>query len=370
MKNTDPKNWIRPEILNISAYHVPDPGNMIKLDAMENPYTWPDEMVQEWQALLKDTALNRYPDPASQSLKNKIRIAFSVPDEMGILLGNGSDEIIQIIAMAVSGTDRCILAPDPGFVMYNMIAKFVGMNYIGVPLDADDFSLDMDAMRAAIKQHQPAVVFLAYPNNPTGNLFDAQQVQEIIQLSPGLVVIDEAYAAFADDSFMNRLGEFPNLVVMRTVSKMGLAGLRLGYLAGPASWLNEFDKVRLPYNINVLTQVSAEFALKYKSVLDQQTDNLCQQRARVFDRLSALPALQVFPSQANFILVRVRQGDANSLFEKLKEAGILIKNLARSEGILNNCLRLTIGRQEENDALLEVLEQYDFSEIQAGINGS
>ena len=354
------KQWIRPEIQAIDAYHVPDPGDMIKLDAMENPYTWPDEMVNEWQAMLKSTALNRYPDPTSQSLQNKIRSAFSIPENMDILLGNGSDEIIQIIAMAVSGADRCILSPDPGFVMYNMIAKFVGMQYVGVPLNSNDFSLDMDAMRSAIKLHQPAVIFLAYPNNPTGNLFSAEHVHEIIQLAQGLVVLDEAYAAFADDSFMNQLGKYPNLVVMRTVSKMGLAGLRLGYLAGPSSWLREFDKIRLPYNINVLTQVSAEFALKHKPILDKQTASLCHERSRVYEHLCSISALQVFPSQANFILVRVKRGDANQLFETFKENNILIKNLAKSTGVLNNCLRITIGKPEENNALMAVLDNYKF----------
>jgi len=353
----DPKNWIRPEIQAISAYHVPDPGNMIKLDAMENPYTWPDDMIDEWQALLKTTALNRYPDPSSRALQNKIRSAFHIPENMDILLGNGSDEIIQIIAMAVAGPDRCILAPEPGFVMYKMIAGFVGMQYVGVPLRQEDFGLDMDAMRKAIELHRPAVIFLAYPNNPTGNLFDPKQVEEIINLAPGLVVIDEAYAAFADDSFMDKLGQFSNMLVMRTVSKMGLAGLRLGYLAGPAEWLNEFDKIRLPYNINVLTQMSAEFALEHKVVLDQQTASLKSERSRVYEQLKTVSALQVFPSQANFVLVRVIQGDVNQIFEQLKQAGILIKNLANSPGMLKNCLRLTIGKPEENDALLEAIMQ-------------
>ena len=349
------KRWVRPEIQALTAYHVPDSGNMVKLDAMENPYTWPEDMVSEWQEVLKSTDLNRYPDPASRSLQNKIRSAFSIPEDMGVLLGNGSDEIIQIIAMALSGSDRCVLAPEPGFVMYNMIARFVGMKYVGVPLNPDNFSLDMDAMAAAIQTHQPAVIFLAYPNNPTGNLFDAQQVQEIILMAPGLVVLDEAYAAFADDSFMNKLGQYSNFVVMRTVSKMGLAGLRLGYLAGPEPWLNEFDKIRLPYNINVLTQVSAEFALKHKSVLDQQTELLRLERARVYERLCKIAALQAYPSQANFILIRVKQGDANQVFAALKEKGILIKNLANSPGVLNNCLRVTIGKPEENDVFLDAL---------------
>jgi len=350
------KDWIRPEIQSLSAYHVPNPGDMIKLDAMENPFGWPADMIAEWQSMLTQTALNRYPDPGSHDLRKQIRLAFDIPDNMEILLGNGSDEIIQMIAMSVAEKGRVILAPEPGFVMYEMIARFVGMDYVGVPLCTNDFSLDMPAMREAIKTHNPAVIFIAYPNNPTGNLFDADQVCEIIELAPGLVVVDEAYTAFADDSFISKLGQYSNLLVMRTVSKMGLAGLRLGYLAGPADWLNEFDKIRLPYNINVLTQQTAAFALKHKAVLDQQTETLKKERTRLFEHLSDLPGLNVFPSQANFLLVHIENLDANMVFQKLKEAGILIKNLANAPGALNNCLRITVGTPEENQLFLKAFK--------------
>ena len=358
--NKNIKQWIRPEIQGLSAYHVPDPGNLIKLDAMENPYTWPQTMIDEWQVVLKDTALNRYPDPGSRSLQQEIRQAFDIPADMDVILGNGSDEIIQIIAMAVAAPDRVILAPDPGFVMYKMIAQFVGMQYVGVPLKLDDFSLDMDAMKTAIAQHQPAVIFIAYPNNPTGNLFERQQVEEILQLAPGLVVLDEAYAAFADDSFMQNLGQYSNLLVMRTVSKMGLAGLRLGYLAGPSNCVMEFDKIRLPYNINVLTQVSAEFALKHKDILDEQTSLIRQERTRVFEQLSVIPGMTVYPSQANFILFRVANDRANELFDALKQGGVLIKNLANAGGLLQGCLRVTVGKPQENDRFIEIVSQFFF----------
>ncbi|MCK4951983.1 MAG: aminotransferase class I/II-fold pyridoxal phosphate-dependent enzyme, partial [Gammaproteobacteria bacterium] len=197
-----PQQLIRPEIQALSAYHVPESGNLIKLDAMENPYTWPEEMVQEWLQDLRDVSINRYPDPSAQQLSMSLREAFTVPKGMEILMGNGSDELIQMIAMAVAEKDRVILAPQPSFVMYKMIATFTGMQFVGVPLNADDFSLDMHAMHQAIDKHQPAVIFLAYPNNPTGNLFAEEQVREIIEQAPGLVVVDEAYAAFAGHSFM------------------------------------------------------------------------------------------------------------------------------------------------------------------------
>jgi len=347
--------WIRPEIRALTAYHVPDPGSMIKLDAMENPYGWPEDMVREWQLCLHDAALNRYPDPASRELKQSLREAFAIPMDSELLLGNGSDEIIQIIAMAVAAPDRVILAPEPSFVMYRMIATFVGMQYAGVPLNPEDFSLDMPAMRAAIQRYQPAVIFLAYPNNPTGNLFDAGEIREILELAPGLVVVDEAYTAFADDSFMGKLGDYENLLVMRTVSKMGLAGLRLGYLAGSRDWLREFDKIRLPYNINVLTQVSAAFALRHKPVLDQQTANIRSERENLFRALSTMPALKVFPSQANFLLFRTPPDRATPVFEALKQQGVLIKNLSAAGGSLRDCLRVTVGTREENEAFLSAL---------------
>lgn len=347
-------HWIRPEIRALSAYHVPDPGDLIKLDAMENPYTWPEEMVDEWLQRLRGAALNRYPDPAARVLADRLREAMAVPEGQALILGNGSDELIQIIAQAVAAPGRVIMAPEPSFVMYRMIATFCGMDYVGVPL-REDFSLDREAMLAAIAAHLPAVVFLAYPNNPTGNLFDEADVRAIIEAAPGLVVVDEAYHAFADASFMPRLGEVDNLLVMRTVSKMGLAGLRLGLLAGPEAWLAEFDKVRLPYNINVLTQVSADFALEHREVLEAQTAQITADRETLWQVLKELPGITAYPSRANFILFRVA-GDADAVFAALKANGVLIKNLNLADGPLAGCLRVTVGRPEENSAFLQALQ--------------
>ncbi len=347
-------HWIRPEIRALSAYHVPDPDGLVKLDAMENPYTWPPEMVEEWLERLRTTALNRYPDPAARALSARLREAMAVPAGQALMLGNGSDELIQIISQAVAAPGRVILAPEPGFVMYRMIATFCGMDYVGVPL-GKDFALDREAMLAAIAEHQPAVIFLAYPNNPTGNLFDAADMQAVIEAAPGLVVVDEAYTAFADASFMPHLGEFDNLLVMRTVSKMGLAGLRLGLLAGPGAWLEEFDKVRLPYNINVLTQVSADFALQHREVLEAQTRQITADREALWQALNALPGVTPYPSRANFILFRVA-GDADTVFAALKAHGVLIKNLNPAGGALAGCLRVTVGKPEENSAFLQALQ--------------
>ena len=349
-----PQRWIRPEVQGLTAYHVPDPGRLIKLDAMENPYHWPAALVDKWLEVLRDVELNRYPDPGAAALSAQLRQSMQVPDGLQVVLGNGSDELIQMLALAVSGPDRVILAPEPAFVMYSMIATFAGMRYRGVPL-AEDFSLDVEAMLEAIADTQPALVFLAYPNNPTGTLFSREAIEAVIEAAPGLVVIDEAYAPFTDASFMPRLGEFSNLLVLRTVSKMGLAGLRLGLLAGPAAWLGEIDKVRLPYNINVLTQASALFALQHQSVLDSQTARLRRDRAQLFAALEAIDVLEVYPSEANFILFRAPSGQGPALFEGLRTRGVLIKNLDGAGGRLRDCLRVTVGTPEENAAFLAAL---------------
>jgi histidinol-phosphate aminotransferase len=351
-----PLSWVRPEIQALTAYHVPDPGNMIKLDAMENPYRWPEPLVDEWLDVLRQVELNRYPDPAARSLTERLKQVMQVPAGMQLVLGNGSDELIQMLALMVAGRGRVIMAPDPTFVMYRMIAEFAGMQYTGLPL-ADDFSLDVEAMLAAIEAQQPAIVFLAYPNNPTGTLFDSAAVEAVIRAAPGLVVVDEAYAPFTDATFMSRLGEFPNLLVLRTVSKMGLAGLRLGILAGPSEWLGEVDKVRLPYNINVLTQASALFALQHQDMLDRQTTQIRKDRSALHAALEALEGISPYPSEANFILFKTPAGQADTLFEALKADGVLVKNLNPAGGRLRDCLRVTVGTPDENGAFLLALRK-------------
>ncbi len=350
------EKWIRPEIRAINAYPVPDPGRLIKLDAMENPYTLPPELLEEWLHALRDVPLNRYPDAKARQLTDRLRATMDVPAGMDLLLGNGSDEIIQMLALALGGPGRTVLAPEPGFVMYRMIATFTGMDYVGVPLREKDFGLDRDAMLKAIDEHQPAIVYLAYPNNPTGNLFAEEDMVAIIRAAPGLVVVDEAYHAFAEQSFMGRLGQYDNLLVMRTVSKLGLAGLRLGFLAGPREWISELDKVRLPYNINVLTQASGEFALRHVAVLDEQTARIRQERDRLASTLGDIGGVTPYPSAANFILLRVA-GDADAVFAGLQARGVLIKNLNRAGGALAGCLRVTIGTPEENNAFLTALRE-------------
>jgi histidinol-phosphate aminotransferase len=346
---------VRPEIRALKAYHVPDARGTVKLDAMENPYTWPPELTEAWIETLRRVELNRYPDPGADMLRARLREAWKLPTGMELMLGNGSDELIQIVAMALAQPGATVLAPAPSFVMYSMIATFVGMRFAPVSL-ANDFSLDMKAMRAAIAAHKPAVVFLAYPNNPTGNLFDEADVQRILEETDGVVVVDEAYHPFCQKSFLDRLPHYDNLVVLRTFSKLGLAGLRLGVLAGAPAWLREFDKVRLPYNINSLTQASVAFALDHAAVLESQAQQIRHDRETLTAALAALPGVHPWPSSANFILFRIDGRPASEVFQRLRERNVLIKNLDGAGGALRGCLRVTVGTPQENQAFLAALQ--------------
>lgn len=351
-----PDQIIRPEILALSAYHVPHASGMVKLDAMENPYTLPPELREEIAQLAASSPINRYPDASAALLKATLREALAVPEGMDIMLGNGSDEIIQIIALAFARPGAILMSVEPAFVMFRMIATFTGMGYAGVPLRAD-FSLDVDVMLTTIARQQPAVIFIAYPNNPTGNLFDADAVSRIIEAAPGVVVVDEAYHAFADASFMDKLVQYPNLLLMRTLSKLGLAGLRLGFLAGRPEWLTQLEKLRLPYNVGIFTQLIAEKVLQYPDILLQQAEAIKTERTVMSKRLVALDGVEVFPTDANFILFRMTQGYmADKVFRELKKRGILIKNLDGSHPLLKNCLRVTVGTPAENVQFLEALQ--------------
>ncbi len=348
-----PDQIIRPEILSLSAYHVQPANLMVKLDAMENPFNLPQSLRNEIAQLTAEAPLNRYPDASASHLKDRLREALDIPPGMDILLGNGSDEIIQIIALAVAKPGALLLSVEPAFVMFRMIATFAGMSYAGVPLK-DDFTLDLDEMLDAISQHQPALIFLAYPNNPTGNLFDDASILQILDAAPGLVVIDEAYHAFADASLIDRLAQYPNLLLMRTLSKLGLAGLRLGLLIGRPEWLTQLEKLRLPYNVGVATQLIAEKVLQHIDILLQQASSIKAERAILVRALQTMVGVEVFPTDANFVLIRT--ADAGQVFQGLKQRGVLIKNLDGSHPLLKNCLRVTVGTSDENMQFLAALQ--------------
>lgn len=346
-------NWLRADIQEINAYHVPSSDNLIKLDAMESPFALPDELISQYLTYLADAQLNRYPSPSADELNQTLRDLMSIPKDFGVLLGNGSDELIQLLALACDAGDA-ILSIEPSFVMYDMIAKFTRLNYQGVPL-TQDYKLDLDNTLESIRQHQPKLIFIAYPNNPTGNTFDRVAIEKIINMTDAMVVLDEAYYAYAGDSFISDIGKYPNLVVLRTVSKIGFAGLRLGLLIGSQDTVTELDKLRLPYNINILTQVSANFLLKEKDEINKNAAIIIEQRQILSDALKQIEGLLAYPSQANFILFKAPK--AQELFDYLKANGILIKNLSGAPK-LTNCLRVTVGDNNQNKQFISIVKEF------------
>ena len=347
---------VRPEVRALTAYAVAGAEGMIKLDAMENPYALPPAVAGRLAQALAQVPINRYPDGAGESAKRALRAVLGIPDAHGMLLGNGSDELIQIIASTVARPGATMLVPDPSFVMYRLSALNAGLRFTAVSLKPD-FSLDLRAMLDAIERERPALVFIAYPNNPTGNIFSAADVESILRATQGLVVVDEAYYAFADASFLPRVGEFPNLLVLRTLSKVGMAGIRLGYAVAPPEWIAEFNKLRGPYNVNAWTQAAVAALLADTTWIAEQAAAIRAERERLKAALARIAGLQVYPTQTNFLVVRV--ADAGRIFEGLKAKRILVKNLDGWHPLLAGCLRITVGAPEENNRLLAALAQAD-----------
>lgn len=346
---------VRADVRATQPYVVAHATGMIKLDAMENPYPLPPDVRARMGAAVVDAAVNRYPDGAATATRAALAAALHLPQGAELVLGNGSDELIQLLTLLVAAPRATILAVEPSFVMYRRCADVAQVRYVGVPL-AGDFTLDMPALLAAIAREQPALVWLALPNNPTGNLYPEADLEAVIAAAPGLVVVDEAYYVFAARSFLPRVLEFPNVMVLRTVSKLGLAGLRLGYAVGHPAWMTELEKLRPPYNINALTQAVAPVVLKETALFERQAEAIRSERARIASALALLPGVHVFPSEANFVLLRVPR--ASAWCNMLRGAGILVKNLDGYHPLTAECLRITVGSPEENTALLAALAPF------------
>ena len=348
-----PASLVRDEIRALTAYHVSPAEGFVKLDAMENPYRLPAELAQELGERLAQVAVNRYPDPAGAGLKARLREAMGIAAALEIVLGNGSDEILQIVTLALAKPGAVVLALEPSFVVYRMAAVAAGMRYVGVALNAD-FTLDEAAVLAAIEREHPALTWIAYPNNPTGNLFPREAILRVVAAAPGLVAVDEAYYAFSGGaSLLPEVGKHPNLIVVCTLSKLGLAGLRLGLAIGAGEWVREFEKLRMPYNVGSLNAAAGEFLLARHAALDRQTAAIVAERARLEGALDALAGVKRFPSAANFVLVRMPDGPR--AFEALRQRGILVRTFHGTHPLLANCLRLTVGTPDENTRMLEAL---------------
>ena len=348
---------LRQDVQSMHAYAVQPSDGFIKLDTMENPHRLPPALRQALGERLAQVAINRYPAGRSDDLMRALAVHAGLPAGCALTLGNGSDEIITMLSMACDMPGAVALAPVPGFVMYEMSAKLQGLRFVGVPLTAD-FELDVPAMLVAIAQHRPALVYLAYPNNPTANLWDAAGVQAVIAAvgaQHGLVVMDEAYQPFASRDSMAWLREHAHVLVMRTMSKFGLAGVRIGYLMGRSELVAQVDKLRPPFNVGVLNAEAALFALEHADEYAQQAQSIREQRQRLFAALQVLPGVHAFPSDANMVLARVP--DAARSFAALKARGILIKNVSALHPLLANCLRFTVGTPDETGQLINALKE-------------
>jgi histidinol-phosphate aminotransferase len=351
---------IRQDVKSMHAYAIQPSAGLVKLDAMENPFRLPEALQRELGERLGRVAINRYPVGCVADVIKALSAYVKLPTGCKLMLGNGSDELISLLALACDVPGATILAPLPGFVMYEMSAKLQGLGFVGVPLSAQ-FELDEAGMLTAIETHRPAITYIAYPNNPTANLFDEGAVQRIVEAvgrQDGLIVFDEAYQPFSPRSWMGKIGSdntaHEHVLVMRTLSKFGLAGVRLGYMVGAAALINEIDKVRPPYNISALNAEATLFALDHADEFAAQAEVLRSERAKLQVALKAIPGTTPFPSEANMILVRVP--DSARCFEGMKARGVLVKHIAGLHPLLANCLRLTVGTPEENVLMIDALK--------------
>lgn len=353
MKSTTKKDimrLIKPQVLKLDAYHIDETPCRIKLDAMENPFPPPAQVSREIGKAVQDAFINRYPDPSAIRLKKAIAALWGMDPDL-MILGNGSDELIQAIILAFGGP---VLIPVPTFAMYEITSQALSQNVVTVPL-GKDFSLDADKMLKKAKEAKAKAIFLACPNNPTGNRFSDSSVRKILDKATAAVVIDEAYFDFSRKTYLPELKKFPNMIILRTLSKIGFAGLRVGVLAASPMVIEELNKIRLPYNINTLSQAAAVAALKHKNIIERQISLLISERENLYNVLSQMKGITAYPSETNFILFKTST-DATRVYTKLKQAGILIKNLNRP-GPLKNCLRVTVGKPEENSEFITELSK-------------
>jgi len=336
-----PLRYVKKNIKRLHAYEAKEIPCRVKLDANESPYGF-DKAIRA--ALSVQT--NRYPDPEAIELRTLVARQWGVSMN-NVLHGNGSDELIYSLISVFGGP---VLFPVPTFSMYGIIAGILNEQVIPVPLDRS-FQLSKEKIFARLRNDRPRLVFISSPNNPTGNSFDPKLITEIIRKTNGIVVVDEAYQQFSSQrSFLGKIRTYPNLVVMRTLSKVGLAALRTGFIIGRKDIINEVNKVRLPFNVNSLSQAVAVSALRSRGSLDTLIATIRKERDMLFEKLSSLRMVEPFQSDANFILFRTN--NACSVYKGLLKRGVLVRDMS---GTIKNCLRVTIGTPTENESFFRAL---------------
>jgi histidinol-phosphate aminotransferase len=353
MSDVDLMELVRIKVKGLKAYQVENLDEGIKLHANENPYPPSPELLKKIFQGLDQLKLNRYPDPDCKNLKQAIaKKTGALPEQ--IIIGNGSDELIQYLMQVLCDEGDTIAFPDPTFAMYGITSQCLGLTPVSFPLN-NNWDFDAQTALEALAKHKARLVFISYPNNPTGNCFSEQEIQKLIEQFKGIVVLDEAYYDFAGKSFLKQMATHNNLVVLRSLSKIGLAGLRIGYGIFPSVLAEQVNKVRLPYNSNTLSQWVATELLNNFTHLQNQIHTILEERTRLMDKLSKLPGIIAYPSNSNFILFQAQNG-GEKLFKELKKNGILLRNL-NAHPRLKNCLRVTIGTKQENDQFLDQLRK-------------
>ncbi len=358
MSNVDLMNLIQSNVRSLKPYHVENIDCEIKLHANENPFSPSDELLDLLTESIKSFQLNRYPDPDSRNLKYSIAKRLNT-DTSRLVIGNGSDEIILLLLQVFCQEGDSIIFPDPTFAMYAIIAKGLGLKPVNIPLD-DHWDFDAAELLKVAEENKSRIIFLSYPNNPTGNCFSENEVRKVVENFSGIVVVDEAYYDFARKSFVGKIEKHNNLVVLRSLSKIGLAGLRVGFGVADPLIIDQINKVRLPYNSNTVSQTMAEHLMTHFDPVQKQINSILEERTRLIGELEKFDSLTVYPSDSNFFLFRT-EPSADKLFRYLIDNGVLVRNLS-SHPRLNNCLRITIGTRDENNRFLSKMADYTQTE--------
>lgn len=347
---------IRPQIKNLRPYVSKAIPGCVRLDANENPLPWPHGMQEE--LLSAPIAFNRYPDGEARELKKALAEATGIPQE-GILTGNGSDELIQLIMTTFGGEDRAVLIHPPTFSMYKAAAMVTSTEIREVPLilndEGNDLRLDVEGIIRTAAQPELSVIVLCNPNNPTGTLFPREDIMKIVRESGKLVVVDEAYGEFAGESVLDEIPNYPNLLVLKTFSKLyGMAALRLGYLLGQSSTIELLNRGRQPFNVNSFSQKAGVLALKYKEEFAEQKELLLGELEKIVATLRSLDSVKVFPTRGNFVLFQPENPEA--CYEQLIQKGFLVRNMGELP-VVGKALRLSPGLPEDNAGLIKALQE-------------
>ena len=339
----DIKKLVKPEIRALKAYEAKEIPCLVKLDANESPYGFERQITS-----LKDIKTNRYPDPEARELRKVVARRWGISSD-NILHGNGSDELIYYIITTFGGP---VLYPVPTFSMYGIISKALGERIIEIPLTRE-FDIDIDRTLKEIRKKRPRLIFISSPNNPTGNCFSSEAILRIIEDSGAIVVVDEAYQPFSSrKGILPFIKDYKNLLIMRTLSKIGLAALRVGFLIGEPGILAEINKVRLPFNVNSYSQAIAVRILKEKGLIDRAIKDIASERERLFSALCEIKGVKPYPSEANFILFKVDHPE--KVYRALLKRGILVRNM---DSQIRGCLRVTVGTERENSLFLDNLKE-------------